>query len=49
MKARLPQGYGKPDVNALMRQAQKNGHMGVVAAGVHHAWDAGFVGNAVFF
>ena len=23
MKARLPQGYGKPDVNALMRQAQK--------------------------
>ena len=23
MKARLPKGYGKPDVNALMRQAQK--------------------------
>lgn len=23
MKARLPQGFGKPDVNALMRQAQK--------------------------
>ena len=23
MKARMPQGYGKPDVNALMRQAQK--------------------------
>ena len=23
MKARLPQGYGRPDVNALMRQAQK--------------------------
>ena len=23
MKARMPQGYGRPDVNALMRQAQK--------------------------
>ena len=23
MKARLPKGFGKPDVNALMRQAQK--------------------------
>lgn len=23
MKARMPQGFGKPDMNALMRQAQK--------------------------
>ena len=23
MKARMPQGFGRPDVNALMRQAQK--------------------------
>ena len=23
MKARMPQGYGRPDMNALMRQAQK--------------------------
>ena len=23
MKARMPQGYGKPDMNSLMRQAQK--------------------------
>ena len=23
MKARMPQGYGRPDVNSLMRQAQK--------------------------
>lgn len=23
MKARMPKGYGKPDMNALMRQAQK--------------------------
>ena len=23
MKARMPAGYGRPDMNALMRQAQK--------------------------
>ena len=23
MKARMPAGFGRPDVNALMRQAQK--------------------------
>ena len=23
MKARMPQGYGRPDMNSLMRQAQK--------------------------
>ena len=23
MKARMPQGYGKPDMNSIMRQAQK--------------------------
>ncbi len=30
MKARMPAGFGRPDVNALMRQAQKmqEGHEG---------------------
>ena len=30
MKARMPAGFGRPDMNALMRQAQKmqGGHEG---------------------